>query len=133
MRFELLVICRYRIVVKYMSNKKRKISARIILFVYLTSLVSVTLFHYHGNDSVDNGYHAATIVSFSHQSTSDKHNDLDPDQCSLCLITSAQFDAFSNTFPVRNDAENQLLVVASSDLSIPFVNYSSTRAPPVII
>ena len=115
-----------------MLSKNRKISSRIILLVYLTSLVSVTLFHYHGSDSVDIGYYADTTVSVSHHSTGEKNSDVDDDQCSLCLITNVQFDAFSNTVLTLNNVENQLLAIVNSYLSIPFINYSSKRAPPAI-
>ena len=60
-RYMLIVIV-FIVLLKIYVKQKRKISARIILFVYLTSLVSVTLFHYHGNNSVDNGYYADTTV-----------------------------------------------------------------------
>jgi len=113
-----------------MSNKTRKNSARIILFVYLTSLVSVTLFHYHGNDSLDNEYYGDKTVKVSHQSTGERNSDVD--QCSLCLITNVQFDAFSNTILTLNNAESQLLVIVNSYLTVPFINYSPKRAPPVI-
>lgn len=115
-----------------MLNKNRKISARVILLVYLTSFFSVTLFHYHDYDSIAIGDHADTAVSVSHQSTGEKNSDVDVDQCSLCLLTNAQFSVFSVTYPALNEAENQLTTTIATDLSILYINFSPKRAPPFI-
>ena len=115
-----------------MLIKKRKISAWVILLVYLTSFFSVTLFHYHDYDSIAIGDHADIAMSVSHQSTGEKNSDVNVDQCSLCLLTNAQFSVFSNTYPVLNEAKNQPSTTIGSDLSIPYINYSPKRAPPFI-
>jgi len=115
-----------------MLNRIRNISARITLFVYLTSFLAVALFHYHDYSALAEGDHAVSIISVSHQNPYENSNDVDVDHCSLCLITNVQFDAFSNAVPSLNYLGNQLFGVVCADISIPFLSYSSKRAPPVI-
>jgi hypothetical protein len=116
-----------------MLNKIRNISARITLLVYLTSFLAVALFHYHDYLPLAEGNHTGVIIIVSHQDTGEKSNDIDHDRCSLCLITNVQFDSLSNEFPSVNYSENQLFSVVSSDISIPFIDYSLKRAPPIIV
>ena len=116
-----------------MLNKIRNISARITLLVYLTSFLAVVLFHYHDYLPQAEGNHTGVIIIVSHQDTGEKSNDIDHDRCSLCLITNVQFDSFSNAVPSLNYLGNQSFSAASTVISIPFLEYSSKRAPPVAV
>lgn len=115
-----------------MLNRIRNISARITLLVYLTSFLSVALFHYHDYSPLAEGDQAGTFVSVSHQDTGEKSSDVDDEHCSLCLITNVQFDAFSNTFPSLNYSDDKNFSAVSADVLNPFIKYSSKRAPPAV-
>jgi len=115
-----------------MLNRIRNISARITLLVYLTSFLSVALFHYHDISPLLVDEHAVTTISVSHHNPGDNSNDVDAEHCSLCLITNVQFDAFSNSVPSLNYLGNQIFSSSCTDILIPFLDYSSKRGPPVI-
>lgn len=115
-----------------MLNRIRNISARITLFVYLTSFLSVALFHYHDFSPLADEDHAGMIISLAHQNPGEKSNDIDDDHCSLCLITNVQFDAFSDATPALNYLGNQKFSAIRADILNTLLDYSSKRAPPVI-
>ncbi|NBC02845.1 MAG: hypothetical protein GVY20_03980 [Bacteroidetes bacterium] len=114
-----------------MLNRIRNISARFTLLVYLTSFLAVALFHYHDYAPLSDGDLAGTIVSVSHQNTGESNSDGDIEHCSLCLITNVQFDAFSNAVPSLNYLGNQNFSAICTVITIPFIDYSPKRAPPV--
>jgi len=112
-----------------MLNQIRNISARITLLVYLSSFLTVALFHYHG---LKNTVPQADEVGYHQHNSQERTGDTDEDHCSLCLISHAQADVFSG-FVLTNDNNREINFQPEySGYSSFFSSWYPKRAPPSV-